>query len=69
MSDGPYLSDHITAERIEQHLDCIAIGMAHSKNPETILPWYEFLERELERQRLSQSSLSSALERAKRLGG
>lgn len=68
MSDGPRLPDHVTADRIEQYLDRIAIGMAHSKNPEAILPWYQFLELELQRRRGSQSSLRSALARAKRLG-
>lgn len=67
MSDGPRLPEHVAAERIEQYLDRVAIAMAHSKKPEVILPWYQFLERELERKRRSQSSLRSALDRAKRL--
>lgn len=66
MTEQPYLPLHIPAEQIEKYLDRIALAIAHAEDPQPILIWYEFLEKELELRRRSQATLCSALERAKR---
>lgn len=61
MSDGPHLPAHVTAERIEQYLDRIVLEVAHSKNPEEILPWYQFLEKELALRRMRDTTIKREL--------
>lgn len=66
MSDGPRLPEHVTIEQIEAYLDRVSLAVACAQDPAPYLLWYEFLEKELELKRRAQSSVCSALERAKR---
>ena len=68
MTDGPHLPAHVAAARIEQYLDRIAIEIdgADDAYLPCLLAWYQFLEKQLEIRRRAQSSVCSALERAKR---